>query len=776
MSLAFGFSIALIGVTSLLLQVVLLRELLTSFFGNELCIAIILLDWLLIVAAGSWLAGRRRRWDVTPAAFGCLQLALSLAVPAVIIFSRALGGRTMFPGEAVSPGHMALLAALAVGPGCLLLGAQFAVACRLLESFDASGRLVSKVYALESLGAVLAGVVFHFILAEHVRPLSIGLGVGLLNAAAGLWLLGVGPCQHQKALESLKWLEAPGDSVSGALPNKVPGSRGRATLEALCAMVAAVCALLLAWPAARDAVDHRSLTLRWREFDLVACRSSRFGNLAVIENDSQVSLFQDGSLLFASDELQASEWAAHLPLLYLERPGSVLMIGAGYPDTVRQVRRHPARALRVIEMDPALVELARQWLPGGKLSAVGAEHLTIGDARAWLAKANETYDAILVNVHDPTTAALNRYYTREFFALAREALSSGGVLAVSLSGHAAYLTSERQVIHAGVFRALKQVFGHVKAVPGYQVRLLATRDPGVLNASVRTLAQRLERRGPGTQFITPFSLQTALSPFALDSYLRTVSPVDVRPNTDLRPVTHYNYLRLWLKQYAACGLRALPIVESAPGLTHWLLLVAITLLALHRSPRCRWRQGRIGVLTAGVGFVLMGVQLVVILGFQALAGYVYHQIGILVALNMGGLAVGGWLGGTGRLRRRPGQATLAAALLTCGFSYGIGGVLGWLTGLPAAAPVALGLFALACGVAAGMAFPLAVSMLGDRAQARSGSLLYAWDLAGGALGAAIVGVVAIPALGLCLAGTLVGNVGLAGLLVAAPECLGWHRR
>ena len=38
------------------------------------------------------------------------------------------------------------------------------------------------------------------------------------------------------------------------------------------------------------------------------------------------------------------------------------------------------------------------------------------DGRAFLERTDKTYDAILLNLPEPATAQINRFYTREFYA------------------------------------------------------------------------------------------------------------------------------------------------------------------------------------------------------------------------------------------------------------------------------------------------------------------------------------------------------------------------
>ena len=57
-SIVFIVALLLMGFSGIVAQVLLLRELLIVFSGNELTIGVILANWLIIEAAGSFLLGR----------------------------------------------------------------------------------------------------------------------------------------------------------------------------------------------------------------------------------------------------------------------------------------------------------------------------------------------------------------------------------------------------------------------------------------------------------------------------------------------------------------------------------------------------------------------------------------------------------------------------------------------------------------------------------------------------------------------------------------------
>ncbi|MCE5219371.1 hypothetical protein LLH03_20320, partial [bacterium] len=376
-------------------------------------------------------------------------------------------------------------------------------------------------------------------------------------------------------------------------------------------------------------------------------------------------------------------------------------------------------------------------------------------------------DVLLVNMPEPTTAALNRTYTREFFALVAAHLTPDGVFALSLTGGEAFVSSEHRTIHAAIYSALTSVFPQVLAVPGYRTQFLASRQPDGLTTSAQALSRRLRQRHVRTQFVTDFSLTEALSPFQTDRYLRDLTRAPEPPNADLLPVTARNYLRLWLRQQTSAGPQILDRLTGAAKGSLWLILGALVAGLLGRGMAPVGRLS-VGLFAAAFGCLAMGLQLAVMLAFQALAGYLYHQIGILTALNMGGLALGGWLGGRRGLLSRAGWAAPALGSAACALAYLFAPITTALQSTPAVIPTVLGLLAALGGLLIGLLYPLTVALatsFGGTSEAAA--RVYAWDLLGGAIGALLGGLVLIPCLGVQTTAQVVSNLALAGVVLLA---------
>jgi len=73
------------GFTGTLAQVILIRELLVTFYGNELSIGIILANWLILEAVGSFFLGRvGTKSGRSVEAYVVLQFAIAVLLPLAV--------------------------------------------------------------------------------------------------------------------------------------------------------------------------------------------------------------------------------------------------------------------------------------------------------------------------------------------------------------------------------------------------------------------------------------------------------------------------------------------------------------------------------------------------------------------------------------------------------------------------------------------------------------------------------------------------------------------
>jgi len=138
-------ALAAIGFTAIIGQVVLMRELVATFYGNELVFGLILATWLACGAIGSWGLGRlAERYKLGVRAFMAGLALSSFLLPLEIALTRAI--RIILditPGVFVSFGETVWAIFLILAPLCLLLGFQFTLGSRLLAE---RGGTVGRAY------------------------------------------------------------------------------------------------------------------------------------------------------------------------------------------------------------------------------------------------------------------------------------------------------------------------------------------------------------------------------------------------------------------------------------------------------------------------------------------------------------------------------------------------------------------------------------------------------------------------------------------------------
>src|SRR5271165_3574482 len=173
----------LIGLAATVAQILLLRELLVVFYGNEISLGILLASWLVWTSIGSSLFGRKAFWlDDARRVLAGLQALLAAMLPLTIVAVRSVKGIFItVPGEMLGPWPMLLTALVVLCPLCLLSGGAFSAGSRLVAKETASGSASATgvVYLLEAIGAGIGGLVASLVLVSHYTSFQVAFSVGM---------------------------------------------------------------------------------------------------------------------------------------------------------------------------------------------------------------------------------------------------------------------------------------------------------------------------------------------------------------------------------------------------------------------------------------------------------------------------------------------------------------------------------------------------------------------------------------------------------------------
>ncbi len=580
----------LVGFLAAVFQVYLLREFAVHFYGNEMTYGLVLGGWLLWGGLGSIIASRRR---IPASWFGPLLLAVIAAFPvclAVLRLSRF--ALHLLPGEITG---LVFMLPFALGLTLIVnfpLGMLFVLAVRIDE-----GNL-GPVWVGESLGAALGGLVVSLLLVPH---LTNGQGAALVGGcAAAAWIA-------------------------------FPAGRRRILGAALVLPL-----LVAAW-----VFDLPSQKLYWKPFELLSSRDTPYGRLQVIKLQETISLYSNGLRVFTTGDKAEAEESVHFALL--QDPGAkrALLVGGGAGGCLTEALKYPLACIDHVELDPEIVRMSLGFLPPEDRAASDDERVRtlFEDGRAFLRANRGTYDVIILSLPEPANAQINRFYTREFFALARDRLAPKGILSFRLPSSENYLSYERWRFLATIYRTLKSVFPRVKVIPGETNIFLASRAE--LTTDAETLSSRVESLGLDTVYVRREFLMDRLDPLRTGQLNELLGSRDVDLNTDLAPVSYFFDSLLWNSQFRSVETRILSTLAGVPRA--WLLGVPLGLIALALLLVSGRRPGFILAPLLFLGFTQIVAEIMVLLWFETLYGSVYGRLALLLASFMAGLSAGSFL-------------------------------------------------------------------------------------------------------------------------------------
>jgi len=775
------FATFYLGMFAITAQVLFTREMLVVFLGNELCIGTIMASWLAGIAAGSVCA---RHLGKTVARIDSLRAILqgTAASMALLLPVQVYAMRNVRLWWRIAPGEYAPLGAVLVGtlltflPSCLGIGLFFPLTCEMAsrqgqKSDESVATPVSRLYAADCFGSLLGGFLLSFVALGRITP-------------------GQTVC-----------LGCAGALAAGAFAAR----RGRTCLAVLILAVA-VAASGFVGKQLTARLDSKLLTARWRGLGVVngageAGNGARvlwsldtvYQNLAVVECGGQYTLYGNGQVQFVFPDPVGYEHSVHFLMAQNPNARRILVLGGNPLGELPELLKYPLTRLVFVELDPGVNELIKRTLPEEFAAVTRDPRIAwvIEDGPRYVQHCRERFDVVLVNGPEPTTAAANRYYTLEFFRNVLRILTEDGFVYTAVTS-SERLQTEAANLGASVYQTLKAVFPRVLVTAEARNRFFASTsetgrtDVGVgLTLDPVILAERSRNAGIKTSFFRPeyFLGADELAPDKVTQTTRRFETARVPLNSHVKPATYFFNLLLWAKasgsslagvlsRLTALNVRCmyLTLLVSGAG------FVLVGVVLRRRVRPAGWSRCMLAWVIATTGFAGMAIEVLLILVFQSLYGYVYTRIGLLVAMFMLGLTAGAPFGAAlvrsgqryGWLVLATGEIALAGCAATVPVVVRLAGQSAsgadWVQGAIMALIVLVGL-------AVGAEFPAAVRMfVGHGSSPGSATaLMYTADLIGAAIGSLAMGVLLVPVLGIGAASGLLAmlkGVGLAALFSA----------
>lgn len=462
-----------------------------------------------------------------------------------------------------------------------------------------------------------------------------------------------------------------------------------------------------------------------------------YGNLTVTESAGQFNFFVNGSLFCNTDNTTTSEEYTHYAMIQHQNPKNVLLVSGGTAGMISEILKYKSiESIDYVELNPVIIDLANKYNP---IPVDNKVHFIIGDARRVIKAAVQKYDVAIFAVPDPSSLQINRYYTNEFMEILKQKLNTEAVVLYGISPSGNYMSNEKRGIETSVFQSLKNNFLYVEVIPGEKDYFLAS------DFNLRTDIQKLfSIRGIHTKYVNPYYID--------DISLRQRSEMirdrlqEKLMNLDEKPLPVFYHTLQFVAGYSSNG---------------WLLILIPVLILL--IPLAFMGSVPTGMYISG--FSASVFQILILFTFQTYFGFVYSAIGLIIALFMGGLALGSLFGNRYQAEKK--HFVAAQSILAL---YSLFFCLFWnLQAIIRSSFFSLVMFGVVTLIISGITgfqYVTGTKIL-EGNSSQNAPMMYAVDLIGGALGIIIVTVFLLPLAGLIYSCLIMGLLNILVTLYLA---------
>lgn len=491
----------LLGSTSIIAQVILLREFLTVFSGNELVFGLVLANWMILTGLGAYLGHFPLRMKKAYPAIVTSLLLLS-ALPFVTAFLINYLKNLVFPiGSMINVFQIFYSSLLLLIPFCLVSGFLFTFISKCYSEVKKQNE-TGSVYGFESVGSIVGGLLSGFLFIFVFSSIESLLVLVIIN---GLVLF----------LISLK-----------------ESNRKFAWTPLLVVIPAFI--LLFFHP------ENRIRSLVYPNQEVVVSKDSPHGNMVITRREKLWSVYCNNVLLFDSENFMLNEEAVHFAMLQHPDPKKILLVSGGLSGQIAELKKYKPALIDYVEDNRWLLALMKDTLAKMTDESIAA-HAT--DPLRFIRNTAQNYDVTILNLPLPSTLQNNRFFTLEFFTLLKKKLSPGAVLSFGIQSPPNYLNQEAVDLNSTIYASLKKVFQNVIIIPGEQNYFLAS--DAVLTYQI---AERVQVKGVENRYVNSYYIDDALLKMRGETILSALNPA-AEINQNLRPVLYQQQLAYWLSQF-----------------------------------------------------------------------------------------------------------------------------------------------------------------------------------------------------------------------------------
>jgi len=688
-----------LGIVSLLIQILLIRELVTSFYGNEMYIGLVLAFWLLSVGLGSLFLPKFFLKKIDSSLF-----FLHILIPVFLILALFLAriARVVLSRSGVVPDFFlaSLWSLMVILPVGLFLGMMFVFLAKKIKLKNSQA--VTTAYVIESFGFFIGAIIFSFLLYKY-SSLAIIFLISIFLFLLSLSMSFKFSLKKSIIIFLLTVLTASGLYWAGGIDKKMSG-----------------------W--------------NFSGQNLIDSINSKYGSIQITKTKEQINFYYNGKIIDNSQNTFHNELLANAPMLLADNTKNVLVIGNGLTGLVEEVGNHKPEKIIYLELDRDYLKAVRDEIDFKPLPILEIQNK---DARSYLNNTLETFDVIIINYANPSTLSENRYFTKEFFALIKSRLNKFGILAFQMDTTPNYSFGAQNKLLLTVFHTLKKSFPFVLALPDNEVVFLAGSQPFIYESE--KVKKKFEGKGLDNKYIIFEYLDWRFTSTQTVKLNEDFKNNQAEINSDFKPILYYQQLKIFLEK-----MKIGKNWEKISMVLAVLMLLMIVLLLKNKS-----YDRRLLVASAIPEFCLLSFEMLLIILFQTFHGYLYSQLSFIIALILAGISTGSIIFSR-LLKKYELKFLLKLSYLIIIFMFFFTLIFVWQFSYLFNYKVIYFVLSILSGLAIGTKFPL-INRLYLKTSPNLGAV-YGADLIGAGAGAVLAGTFMLPILG--VAGSLGAIVGL----------------
>ncbi len=621
------FTACSLGLALVSIQSILMRELLATFSGNELIIAIVFALWFIASSIGSMAfilssyakESISKKYTATPFLFLSLFALLSIITARVLPYFLRMETGTYPPILMQAIGAILVIVPIAYTGGWL-----FPYLCSLLGT---GANATALVLIWEAIGFMLGGSLFSFFMADRFNP-YIQMMLSITPILASTLFLEQRCKLIMKNLYFAKYVLCFLFILIPALYLEKPTELMRLNLLGI--------------------INGKNFFSSDKDVHLV---NSKYQKITVIKEGYEYSLYCNNHFTVSFPDRHSDIILSHFLLAQNPDAKQILIIDSNPFELTRILNTYGVEQAFYLEPDHKLVNTIKSLIyPDNHF-----DNLTIinMDPLAFFRKKDKKFDAIIIKSSNPSTMLINRLYTVEFYELLKQHLSSKGFIYTELEVPAELYEPSAVKLVATIFETLKQVFPKVFFTYGTHIQFFAGNTTSEVSIEPEILYKRISLLVKDRSHFPPeyFLHADEIAKDKIDlikSKLQAIQNKEV--NTIYKPIAMFYQIQLFGK-YMASNISLDFTIVKRIILAGTLLFIILTMITIMFPFKIKpmsliYVKNRIliTVLLFFTGFFGMTIELVLIMLFQSFFGFIYSAIAFLSALFMFGFTLGSAIG------------------------------------------------------------------------------------------------------------------------------------